>query len=329
MMEEIFISSPQEIEDGIAKFGTHKSYWNLIPEAELNEFLAQVESLGWRKAILQSKVQKIRELYLFADAPVRADSSNYLNLDKESIVLDLGSGWGNYSFGLAPKVKNIVSADSSMESLRFIAARIRQDNVNNIQPVHIDPLDFGKLPFKSGIFDAVFLNGVLEWVGSYLKNGDPLKIQENCLKEIKRVLKKDGQVFIGIENRFGIKYFFGDPDDHTKYYKSEGLKFTTLVPRIIANLMSKKALGIPYRTYTHSLNGYRSLLKRAGFSKCTFYWPDPDYRTISPTIYPLELNETAQQLKKKYIQKHRMLKFIPNWLAKYFCNTYLIVAQND
>ena len=58
------------------------------------------------------------------------------------------------------------------------------ENVKKIKKVHGMAQ---KIPFKDNYFDMVILNGVLEWVGAQTKTGDPLQIQKNCLKEIKRI----------------------------------------------------------------------------------------------------------------------------------------------
>jgi len=317
---DIFNGLPS-IEDGIYKFSTNPSYWNLLTQDESQEFLKDVNEHGWKKAILQSTLSKVRNLYNFTECIPRADSSFYLNLTRDSVVLDAGSGWGNYSFAISPRVKHVVAADSSFESLRFVNYRVQQDKIENISPVFIDPLDYAKLPFIDGIFDAAIFNGVLEWVGSFLKSGDPLKIQQKCLKEVNRILKNEGQIFIAIENRFGLNYFEGKPDDHTKYYRPEGLKYTTLLPRFISNWISKKHLGVPYRTYTHSLWGIKRMLRKAGFKNIKAYWPDPDYRSVYMAIYPINANEIKNRLKKRL----RFFSWIP---FKYFlCDSFIIIAS--
>lgn len=333
-----------EFVNGIAKFGEHTEPWSLLSEEEERDLLTHAESIGWAEAIKTSTFPDVRSLYEWADCPTRADATFYLPLNEKSHVLDLGSGWGSFTFALAPRVRQVVAADVNLQSLKLIRLRAIQDKIENVTPVLIAPLDFGKLPFADSSFDAVIMNGVLEWVGSHSKIGDPLRKQKNALSEVKRILKKGGGVLIGIENRFGLKYFFGAPDDHLRYYSSKNISYTMLLPRIIASWITKRQIGIPYRTYTHSLNGYRFLLKRAGYREIEFYFPDPDYRAVTTQIYPLKTKELKKVLwskircgldtltggKYKYIVLKaffELIKFLK--LESHICDCYLIIGIKE
>jgi len=311
-----------QIVDGVVKLSRSPSYWSILPVEDMKGFLQDVKIKGWKDAIVSSKNPRIKDLYLFTDCPSRADGTFYLSLTSESRVLDLGPGWGSYTFALSPRVESVVAADSSLESLEFISLRAKQDGIENIAPVHIEPLDQGKLPFEERSFDVVVMNGVLEWVGSYLKGGDPLKIQQKCLKEVGRVLKETGELWIGIENRFGLKYLQGEPDDHLRYYSSKkSVSYTTVVPRIIANMMTQKALGIPYRTYTHSLWGLKRLLKKAGFKEIEFYYPLEGYRAVSAKIYPIQSQEVRSKIRE------RIRPFSLFGLEPALCNNFFVLAR--
>ncbi|MCX5749326.1 MAG: class I SAM-dependent methyltransferase [Candidatus Saganbacteria bacterium] len=315
------------VKNGVICLSSGISYWHIIPKEKMSAFLEEAKKIGWKQAILSNKDEKIRAQYLWTDCPSRADSTFYLPLTKDSIVLDLGSGWGSYTFALSPRVDQVVAADSCLESLEFISLRAQQDNISNITPVHIEPLDLGKIPFADGQFDSVIMNGVLEWVGSYLKNGDPLKMQTKCLKEINRVLKKDGHILIGIENRFGLRYFTGTADDHLKHYSEKPVKYTTLLPRLVANIISKRKLGVAYRTYTHSFWGYGRMFRKAGFKDIVFFYPRDDYRSASTAILPAESGETANNIGKRIVNKYvlALVKFFK--LEKALCDSYFIAAK--
>jgi precorrin-6B methylase 2 len=115
-------------------------------------FLTEVKDRGWERAIIESTHPEVKGLYLFTHCPFRTDGAFYLSLNNNSTVLDLGSGWGSYTFGLSPRVKTIVAADSNLESLRFISLRAQQEKRDNVLAVKIDPLDFGKIPFADELF---------------------------------------------------------------------------------------------------------------------------------------------------------------------------------
>jgi SAM-dependent methyltransferase len=143
--------------------------------------------------------------------------------------------------------------------------------LRNVQPVRIDPLDDGRLPFDDNSFDVVVLNGVLEYVGAAALDLTPAEVQKRCLKEVRRVLKPGGTLYVGIENRFGYLYFMGSHDHN-------GLRFTSLLPRKLASWVTQWRKGTPYRTYTYSSAGYTALLHSAGFQTPEFHLAIPTYR---------------------------------------------------
>ena len=98
-----------------------------------------------------------------------------------------------------------------------------------------------------------------------------------------------GYVYIGIENRFSLRYMLGDHDDHSF------IRFTSLMPRNVANLYCRLRIGGPYFTYTHSLSEYHRLLREAHFSDIRSYFPWPDYRNPT-TIIPLERGPVLKHL---------------------------------
>ncbi len=128
-----------------------------------------------------------------------------------------------------------------------------------------------RLPFPDGSFDLVVLNGVLEWV-PISGTGNPRDNQRDLLREIWRILRPQGCVYIGIENRFGAGYFKGRPEEHTK------LPYISLLPRFLGRLYHWLKLKKPYRTYTHSAGGLVRLLRNSGFARTDLYSPYPDYR---------------------------------------------------
>ncbi len=291
-------------------------------------FLAEAENKGWKKAITESSEPKIRELYLWTDNPSRSDISYYLPLEEGSSVLDLGSGWGSYTFPLSRRVKTIVAADSCLESLKFIDLRARQENITNILPVHMDPMDYGRIPFNDNVFDAVIMNGVLEWVGSYSKKGNPRKMQQKCLSEASRVLKRGGKLVIGMENRFGFKYVLGAPDDHLIYYSHDKkISYTTILPRVIANIITKMRLGVSYRTYTHSMNGHIKMLRSSGFDKIEFYYPEDGYRAVNTRIIPIPSLSAERAMMKRY-GNNLLFRFLAAIMGKhYFCDSFFIIGE--
>ncbi|MBF0295481.1 MAG: methyltransferase domain-containing protein [Magnetococcales bacterium] len=196
-------------------------------------------------------------------------------LHPDAVVLDYGAGWGNLTKFMSHFVGHVFSMDMTYESLHFC----QRTGERNITCLHGGDGVF--LPFRDRSLDLVVLNGVLEWIPEYLTSGDPREVQLAFLREARRVLKSGGQIFIGIEHRYGWVYFRGLPDEHTE------LEYATLLPRSLADRVSMRRRQKPYRTYTYSRDGYRTLLEEAGFADIGFATPDPDYRDIV-AIHPAQ-----------------------------------------
>lgn len=180
---------------------------------------------------------------------------------KNVILLDLGIGWGDVSSYFAGICKSVIGIDIRKEQL----SEIKKRRIKNLELVNSNAQN---LPFRDRSFDIVILCGVLEWVGYGEKN--PEKIQMNVLKEVNRILKLNGTVYLGIENRFGLNFFLGALEHHTN------LPFISLLPRKLGNLYSKLIRGKKYTEYTYSKYELEKLLKSTGFYT-KFYTALPDY----------------------------------------------------
>jgi ubiquinone/menaquinone biosynthesis C-methylase UbiE len=197
--------------------------------------------------------------------------------------LDIGSGLGNLSEMLSHYYDEVYSLEAVRERIEFQKRRFKNSNVNNVTIVRGNALE---LPFPNDYFDLVVCNGVLEWVGIMNTDRPPREVQLSFLQEVKRILSDKGCLYIGIENRLGLGYMLGEPDH-------SGLRYTSLVPRSVANFLVKrygrsggmyrdtsnkenKKEWRGYRTYTYSIKGYNSLLREAGF-KFKSYWTFPSY----------------------------------------------------
>jgi SAM-dependent methyltransferase len=258
--------------DGLHDFSTRSHYWNQITTEQMEVLLEIARSHGYRYAI--EKILSIltdKSLVGYVLDESRADFRAILPVTPETDVLDLGGGWGAVPCALAPACHSVTTVDTNPHTLEFIRLRAEQSGLDNLIPVRVDPLDDARLPFADGSFDVAVMNGVLEWVGEASKGVSPEEVQRRCLAEVRRVLKPTGALYVGIENRFALGYFMG-AKDHSH------LRYTSVLPRPLANAVMRFRRGRPYRTYTYSYKGYKRLLKSAGFSLPELYLAIPSYR---------------------------------------------------
>jgi len=259
-------SSLWPVKEGVPVFLEKEvPYWHDIPKEDAIRMLKEAEINGWRISMdnfLSSKLKKFICNYKRINWKYIVDS------DTSGNILDIGSGWGTLSFAFAKQSRNVFALEPVWERVKFIRIVKEQENLANLYPVCASAL---KLPFGDNFFDVVIANGVLEWIALSDKSFSPRKVQEKMLSNIYRILKPEGSLYIGIENALAYFYFLGRKDPHS------GLRFATFMPRSLANFYSKMVKKKEYRTYIYSINGYKGLLRRAGFRKIDFYMPVPGY----------------------------------------------------
>jgi len=279
-------NSSYSIKDGIPVFTDKEEYWCNADRPTMARLIAEAESSGdWHGAVkkhIPAYDQHISPYY-------RADAQFILPVDGKSRVLDAGAMWGGITIPLAQYCQDVYAIDKTWETLRFLGVRAHQLGLNNItlavSSVH-------SLPFPDDFFDCVILNGVLEWLGSEeeiilerqgaAKRDDaktytrrPDEMQLAGLRELFRVIKPGGSIYVAIENRIGLQYYFGYPDDHVN------IRFASVLPRKIANFITRKLRNTDYRTYTYSPRALAGLIEKAGFATNELYSVYPHTNTIA------------------------------------------------
>lgn len=99
----------------------------------------------------------------------------------DSSVIDIGCGSGYGSFKLKESGYNVTGIDLSEEMIELAKNHLGSD-----VPLYVGSV--GALPFKDESFDHALLINVIEWTENPI----------DALIEIKRILKKDGLLCVGI-----------------------------------------------------------------------------------------------------------------------------------
>lgn len=137
---------------------------------------------------------------------------NNLDIKKEDIILDLGSGTGNIALKIARKGAEVVSIDSSPEGVK-----IHKKKMPNSKIILGDITK--KLPFEGGFFDKIYSNNVIYTISE--------KKRKFIFDELYRVIKPGGIILIS-NPKIGFKPVAIYLDHVKKEIKEKGI-FLTLI----------------------------------------------------------------------------------------------------
>lgn len=144
-------------------------------------------------------------------------------------LLDLGAGSGILSTWFASRGAQVTSADRDISTFQ-----------PDLPVVRIERAD---LPFANEAFDLVVFNHVIEHVG-------PPPDQAHILREIWRILKPGGQLYIAVPNRYALI------EPHFR------LPLLGALPRPVADAMVRKWRKQPrYDCYPLSRSRFMTLLE--------------------------------------------------------------------
>lgn len=338
MIREEIQNSYQNIEGRIYSTGL-EGYWSNLDKKENQELISALGCMGTKDSI--ERYQPWLSGIIFS--PKRAGGLELLDLSGEESCIDYGCMWGALTLALAKRCAYVVGIDQTMDSLRFLNARIKEEGLENVDLLCGDLREIKHFENK---FDVAVVNGVLEWIPEsgpielkkyYGKHDskeysvDPGLQQMLFLKKVLQNLNADGKLYLAIENRFDFKMFLGMKDPHAN------ILFASFLPRKVANLLSRLILGRPYVNWLYSFKGIEGLLKRAGFSNVVLYMCFPDYRfpeRIMPYNSSLKGFRTTISLRnaKGQITIKRNLGAVAEYItfkilkAKYFAPSIVAIA---
>jgi len=117
-------------------------------------------------------------------------------LKQTDIVADIGCGNGRHLIPCAKHCKNAIGLDISRKLLIIVKNKLLENNLENTTLLHSDAVD---VPIQNESVDAVI----------FIASLHNIKGRENrvkALKEIRRIMKKNGKALISVWSRWQDKY---------------------------------------------------------------------------------------------------------------------------
>ncbi|SFL03347.1 Methyltransferase domain-containing protein [Lachnospiraceae bacterium KH1T2] len=251
---------------------------------------------------------------LYHLSSIRENLLEWYPLEKNTSVLEIGAGCGALTGILSKKVKTVTCVDLSEK--RSLINAYRHKDCDNIE---IIIGNFQDIEPSLDKYDYVTLIGVLEYSKSYIQSEEPFL---EMLRVAVKHLNVNGKLIIAIENKMGLKYWNGAPEDHTvKMYS--GLNDYTDGSNV--RTFSKKELI--------------QLLSEAGIETYCFYYPQPDYK-LPKAIYSDSVLPKPGDIRsfKKVYSSPRMYNFYEDTVTDqvcadnmfpYFANSFLVVCGEE
>ncbi|MCI9436904.1 MAG: class I SAM-dependent methyltransferase [Lachnospiraceae bacterium] len=233
---------------------------------------------------------------------------SWYDFPADARVLEAGAAFGTLTGCLCRKCAHVTATDRSLYRARAIAARYEDMDNLDIYAGEVTDIVFPEA------FDCIILIGLLERAG---KGSADVRPYADYLTAMRKWLKPGGRILIAVENRFGLRYFCGEAEPHTRR-PFDGI-----------NHYPGGAAG-----YSFSRKEIEDIVKAAGFGHHRFFYPLPDYKL--PQLIYTDDWLPGENLRERLIPYYRRGDtlvaserelyddIIENGVFPFFANSFLI-----
>lgn len=233
--------------------------------------------------------------------PQRHMLLNWYPFEKNTNLLEVGAEYGALTGLFLEKLSKVTCFELSPSKATVIKKRFK-----NYKNLIVDSGNISKFTTKQK-FDYVTLIGVLEHPAKYSKAPSPYT---ELLKLARGFLKPKGHLLLAIDNKIGLKYISGTPEDHT------GLGYSSL---------ENYPQNSDVKTFTRK--ELLNLLELSGYTKVDFYYPFPDYKFPKIVFSEPGLKSIKNLTKSTVIQTQNISSGFESLFNETYFG-YLLVKKN-
>ncbi len=255
----------------------------------------------------QKEINFDRDDIFYLTTPIRENIIAWYPFEKEATILEVGAGVGTITSFLCKSAKRVISVEGSKRRAEILYERHKEKKNLDIFVGNFNDIEFEEK------FDYIVLIGVFEYSKIFFPTNNPF---EDFLDSLQKKLNKNGKILIAIENRYGIKYWAGNKEDHL------GKPYSSLY-----NYEKEKV-------QTFGKNELIKIIKKVGIPNYKFYYPFPDYK-MPQIIYTDNYEPSDYELESLpiYNYSHEIYNFFPqkvlpglrsNEMLGFFANSFIV-----
>lgn len=243
-------------------------------EDHVHEILADEQDLRSVATTLAARASGRAEAFQLD--PARGNIVRGLRLPPGARVLEIGAGMGAVTRLLGERA-------ALVDAVEPVAARARvaRERTRDLPGVEVFVGSHEDVPAEP-TYDAVVVVGVLEYVGEGAADPAPYVA---FLERLAAVLVPGGTLALAIENKLGVKYVVGAPEDHTD---------------VVFDSVEDYPAGAPVRTFSRA--ELEDLVRAAGLEP-TVHVAFPDYK----------VTRAVMDVPALYRHAPRLLADLPNF----------------
>lgn len=251
--------------------------------------------------------ENVTEYELYHLSTVSQNLINWYPFNTKDTVLQIGGDLGELTQVFCNNCEKVVTIEPNIEKAKAIAKRY--ENRENLEII------------VGNIYDIILEEkfSIITIIG----NNPKIKLKDN-IQKLERNLKENGKFIIAVDNKFGLRYFMGNPEN-------------------ILNKKFESLIGYnnePEKIESFTKSSLEQIFNSIGY-KYTFYYPLPDYKM--PNVIFSEKQKAKYNSIDKYnpyykenstiianeIDVYREILKTDQQMFEFFTNSFLIILEKE